>query len=167
LQRIEGAKAEDAKALLDKQLKLIGVQRVCADPELEGHHEKSHITRLYLYCSDGGPDQLKYRKMMRTLMDEGKYEKSFFIDNCCLMHAPHLAVRTGLRVADAWCQRQLGCLTLTAGGWLLTASLLRALELLPASDSSIPILFCCVDDCIDCLDKYVHLIGSGLGRILT
>lgn len=56
---------------------------------------------------------------------------------------------------------------LTAGCWLLTASLLRALELLPASDSSIPILFCCVDDCIDCLDKYVHLIGSGLGRILT
>ena len=111
LQRVEGATAEHTMSLLDKQLQSLGVPLVwktegTAMPKTTDLGQRQHrILRFYLYTSDGGPDQVKYRKMMRGIFHSNDYLTCFFIDNSCQMHAPHLGVRMGLRVLDAWCQR--------------------------------------------------------------
>ena len=63
--------------------------------------------RQYLYTSDGGGEQKKYKKDMKHLVRDLKH--TYWMDFDCVMHGGQLSVRSGLRVADAWTVRQVCC----------------------------------------------------------
>lgn len=125
LQRVGSGTAEHTKAILDRQLLSVGIDTPWGPnrlPEREGilvgdrekHSEKSEkekgqgsqtsILRMYLYTSDGGADQQRYRNAMR-MFSEKLENNHIWIDYGCLMHAAQLVVKMGLRVADRWSER--------------------------------------------------------------
>ena len=126
LHRVGSGTAEHTKAILDRQLLSVGIDTPWGPNRLppregilvgdrEKHSEKSEkgqgsqgsqtsILRMYLYTSDGGADQQRYRNAMRMFAE--KLENNhIWIDYGCLMHAAQLVVKMGLRVADSWSER--------------------------------------------------------------
>ena len=85
-------------AMLDKQLRSLNVPLAWA-PDYQKPSPKS--IRTYLYTSDGGPDQQRYRKAMHSILAHDPW--CFFIDASCDFHMSQLVVKTGLKVVDAWC----------------------------------------------------------------
>lgn len=59
--------------------------------------------RVFLYSSDGGPDEVRFKKTLTVLtMDHGHI---LFIPGTCFMHASQLWVRSGLFLVDAWARQ--------------------------------------------------------------
>lgn len=65
--------------------------------------EVSPCLRSYLYCSDGGSDQSKYKKMVAFILRESKYQ--FFVSISCTLHAQQLVVKDTFVYLDHWCGR--------------------------------------------------------------
>lgn len=107
LQPVIGCAAKDTYALLHKQLKSVG----CPPPQKEASggdvvgiaEEVSPCLRSYLYCSDGGSDQSKYKKMVAFILRESKYQ--FFVSISCTLHAQQLVVKDTFVYLDHWCGR--------------------------------------------------------------
>ena len=117
LQRVLWKSANGTRSLLDKQLKSVGIPTpwvpaaapaapLAAAAPAAAAAVSSSILRMYLYTADGGPDQVGYKKQMRCLV--APMPHTFWFDFDCVFHGAQLAVRSGLKVADAWCTRQ-GC----------------------------------------------------------
>lgn len=56
--------------------------------------------RVFLATSDGGPDQMKCRRLMKY--EAAPDPRLFFIDVSCVMHGNHLIYKDGLVRIDSW-----------------------------------------------------------------
>ena len=100
LQRVLWKSAEGLRSLLDKQLRSVGIPRAWD----ANYSDDANVLRQYMYCSDGGPEQKKYKKDRKVRVSN--LPQTFWLDFDCMMHGGQLSVRSGLRVADAWSARQ-------------------------------------------------------------
>ncbi len=83
-------------AILDKQLQGVKCPTVWnADPD-----EDDTTVRLYFYTSDGGSDQIKYRKGLKLKLID--YPLVLFVDSNCYMHSYQLVYKSGVTVVDLW-----------------------------------------------------------------
>jgi hypothetical protein len=100
IQRVGESNAEACQSLLDNQLESVGVplpwQMDKANKVLP-----SNVVRLLLCTGDGGPDQRKYKSIMKSTTN--KMPSVLFIPNLCNMHNAQLIIKVGLRVIDSWC----------------------------------------------------------------
>ena len=99
--RVGGSTAEDVAALVDKQLRCIGCTSMSSHVSGEPN---PHIIRLFIYTSDGGPDQMKYRRACRALAADRLFV--WWIDMSCLLHVHHLIVKDGMKIVNRWCRRR-------------------------------------------------------------
>ena len=59
-----------------------------------------HSLRIFIYSSDGGPDEARFKKVIYTLTMEHLHV--LFWPGICFMHACQLYVRSGLALVDSW-----------------------------------------------------------------
>ena len=60
----------------------------------------SNVLRIRHYCSDGGPDQIAYRKLFVTQAEADPLDVR--VDRTCIKHQAALVVKAGLRRCDDW-----------------------------------------------------------------
>ena len=60
----------------------------------------AHTVRLYLYTSDGGSDQMKYKRLMHRMVLD--HPTVWFIPSSCFFHIYQLVVKATLTAADSW-----------------------------------------------------------------
>jgi hypothetical protein len=59
-----------------------------------------NVLRIRHYCSDGGPDQISYRKFF---ISQGEADPlDVRVDTTCVKHQAALVVKSGLRRCDDW-----------------------------------------------------------------
>jgi hypothetical protein len=83
-------------ALLDKQLTDVG----CKLPWLSAPSPTEHLIQWYMYVSDGGSDQILYRKILKKKLNT--YPNVLFVDSNCYMHLYQLCFKSGIRIVDHW-----------------------------------------------------------------
>lgn len=71
-----------------------------ATAELPGNNR---VIRVFLYTSDGGSDQTKFKKILVT--DTAPLSRVLVVVYPCLMHCVQLIIRSGLALVDKWLQR--------------------------------------------------------------
>ena len=115
-QRVHAETAFGLAVLLNKQLHGAG----CPLPMLNTNPARPAVT-LWLYTSDGGPDQMKYRRFMTALLEGDPM--AFWIGTGCVMHSYQLTVKYGLDAVDAW-------LELEGFRWRFFASMAKLVNVL-------------------------------------
>ncbi len=105
LQVVSDESARGTFGLLQKMLSSLGCKRMGSAKGSKEATPKSMV-RSFLYTSDGGSDQQKFKKIAAALLS--KNPNVFFISFSCLMHSAQLIVKTGFLVIDAWMKRHLG-----------------------------------------------------------
>ena len=110
LQQVFGCTARDTYALLHKQLSSIN----CPHPVFveEGSEPPGNPTttttnvvlRSFVYCSDGGSDQSKYKKLLALAARNSK--STFVVPTSCILHAQQLVVKDSLGYMDGWSLRR-------------------------------------------------------------
>ncbi len=97
--------------LLHKQLRCIGAPTWtdCVETEYEYDGRVPllmepgiHSVRSFLYTSDGGPDEGRFKKLLYVLTASCFHILIF--TGICFMHATQLWVRSGLSIMDKWCK---------------------------------------------------------------
>lgn len=63
---------------------------------------------MFIYCSDGGPDQQYFRKLRTCHAVSHKVINELEIFVPCLCHADHNIYKSGLAVADSFL-KEIGC----------------------------------------------------------
>jgi len=111
LQPVFGSTAQDTYALLHKQLVSIGcpVPKFAEPEPNEGDRCKErfalspsnpNVLRTYIYCSDGGPDQAKYKRLLGAVV---YHDPNVFLLNIgCILHAQQLVVKDAFAYLDNW-----------------------------------------------------------------
>ena len=78
------------------------------------------VFRTYACTSDGGSDQLKYKRLIaRCFQDD---DSTFVLQVYCLMHAQQLVVADGLKIIDNFCADN-------GGGWYFFSTLAKLVYL--------------------------------------
>ena len=81
--------------MINKQLISLG----CSPPEFTTPtHEQ--VISLFLYTSDGGSDQVSYRRLTEQLLDNPVHSQKVFMSVTCLMHSAQLITKTTLLLLD-------------------------------------------------------------------
>jgi hypothetical protein len=119
LQCVHDKSARGTFALLDKQLKSVGCPRpplptVGVDQdqhqdEFERDDDSQPIEdfrclRSFLYTSDGGADQVRYKKVAAHCI--AGFPLMLFVAVSCAMHNCQLVVKSGINTIDVWAKEQ-------------------------------------------------------------
>ena len=74
----------------------------CAETSYDdtGFGDGQYSIREYLYTSDGGPDEIRFKKVMYVVTMDSPHV--LFFPGSCFMHGAQLWVRSGLGLADVW-----------------------------------------------------------------
>jgi hypothetical protein len=94
--RAHGGTASDLTALVEKQLKSVG----CPSPLscCRADSPDGDTLTLFLYTSDGGPDERLYKKIMQF---EALHKSHIIFETAeCVKHKTHLAGGDGLKLVD-------------------------------------------------------------------
>ena len=105
-----------AHAVIKKMLRSVGVplwkeeaapfHHALSDPypvpSASGEHGEHEHFKIWVYCSDGGPDQVGYRKITVGLTYPLKDPYELHIFSLCLLHCEALCVKAQLNVLDQW-----------------------------------------------------------------
>ncbi len=84
-------------SLLDKQLSDVGLSLPWkSTPE----DVADHTVQIYIYVSDGGSDQLLYRRVLKRVLRP--YTTVIFVESNCYMHMYQLVFKSGIRAVDHW-----------------------------------------------------------------
>ena len=67
------------------------------------------LARVYCYCSDGGPDQVLYKKVRQSHFAAQKIVNENEIFTPCLLHSNQLIYKGGLIVVDRWLEDYGAC----------------------------------------------------------
>ena len=114
--RVGGGSAQDLAALIDKQLQGVGCTSVSSHVLGDAN---PYVVRVFLYTSDGGADQMSYRRACIALAADRLMV--WWIDISCLVHVHHLAVKEGMKVVNRWCRH-------TKTKWLYMSSLSKVVH---------------------------------------
>jgi hypothetical protein len=95
-QRVHDASALGTCALLWKQLRQCG----CPVPGPELSRSAPHTIRMYLYTSDGGSDQIKFKRIASRMLFD--HPSVFFVAASCQFHIYQLVVKSSLVSVDQW-----------------------------------------------------------------
>ena len=109
LQVVHGATARDTYALLHKQLTSVGCPHPLfveegADAGAPTPTPSGGVLRSFIYCSDGGSDQSKYKKLLS--LAGRNHPNVFTVTTSCVLHAQQLVVKDSLGYIDGWCVRR-------------------------------------------------------------
>lgn len=102
LQVVSDETAKGTWCLLNRQLRSLGCPEMMRKQSAQ-EQVPSDLVRSFLYTSDGGSDQQRFKKLASTALHGDK--KAFFLNFSCLMHSCQLIVKTSLNVADAWLRK--------------------------------------------------------------
>ncbi len=111
-QIVEDSSAAGTHAILAKQVSGLGSFTWLDCPELDftelelvGHAAGPRSVRLFCYTSDGGPDEVKLKKLLQVLTKDNVCVLVF--GGSCGMHSCQLYVRSGLKLVDDWCRKHV------------------------------------------------------------
>ena len=112
-QRVADSTAAGTHAMLRKQLQGLGVpvwerklaaeQQGQAAPTGPDAAPLASPLRLWLITSDGGSDQMKFRRVMK--LETETNGSAIVVDATCVLHSGALVFRSGLVLIDNWLQR--------------------------------------------------------------
>jgi hypothetical protein len=107
-QRVVDSSTKGTHNLLHKQLAGLGAPTWTNAAEVdfeEGDLSGPKNVRLFLYTSDGGPDEQKFKKLLLAMTSESLHVLVF--PGACLMHCCQLWVRSGLKLVDDLLRKKL------------------------------------------------------------
>jgi hypothetical protein len=88
-------------AMVIKQLQGMGVPTWLTPQE---HPDADMLSiRVWTYCGDCGPDQVRFKKLVHT--ETVSLSHDVFVDSNCVLHQLHLGVKSGLTLADSWLKK--------------------------------------------------------------
>ena len=110
LQPVFGTSAKDTFALLEKQLASIAcptpsfADEAKTEAQLQRQLDMANgVVRSYIYCSDGGPDQRRYKKLLASALYHN--DLTFLLPVACVLHSNQLVVKDSFMYLDHWSSR--------------------------------------------------------------
>jgi hypothetical protein len=107
LQKVFDSTATGTFASLNKSLASVGCPHPTEVFKTGTPIENDRAIRSFTYISDGGSDQMKYKKILSACFKA--HPLMFIILIACLMHAQQLIVSGSLKTVDRYCKRSARC----------------------------------------------------------